>query len=126
MESSQEPRGRQELLGDSGAAACPRPMGVNPPVAGAAVSHRPRHGSGRGRNDPSAPRWGRKAGPSVWRRAVSPGKISIKVVRSCCAVGSTMTLIFHGKASACIRKARRHTTTGTPWTANSLKAARAR
>jgi hypothetical protein len=46
------------LLGGSGAAACPRPMGGSPPVAGAAAAPMPPHpqAGGTGRNDPSAPR----------------------------------------------------------------------
>jgi hypothetical protein len=70
--------GRQELreaaglLGDSGAAACPRPMGGSPPVAGAAAGRLARYrqagSTGPQRSSSAVP--ARMAGPSSGRRAV--------------------------------------------------------
>jgi hypothetical protein len=60
------------LLSDSGAAACPRPMGGSPPVAGAAAGLLPRYqqAGGTGRNGPAAPPAG--DGRAVLR---SPGSL---------------------------------------------------
>ena len=60
------------LLSDSGAAACPRPMGGSPPVTGAAAGHQPRT---RRQAVPAATvcsaASARITGPSSGRRAVS-------------------------------------------------------
>ncbi len=69
------------LLGDFGAAACPRPMGDSPPAAGAAAGRRPRYrqAGGTGRNGSRSAAPARIAGPSSGRRAVSHrSKITIK------------------------------------------------
>jgi hypothetical protein len=68
------------LLGGSGAAACPRPMGGSPPVAGAAAGLLPRT---RRQAVPAATvpqRRARTDGQAVLRSpgSLSPGKITIK------------------------------------------------
>ena len=78
------------LLGDFGAAACPRPMGGSPPVAGAAAGHQPRY---RQQAAPAATvpqRRARTDSRAVLRSpgSLSPGKITIKVVRPRFAAGA--------------------------------------
>ena len=68
------------LLGDSGAAACPRPLGGSPPVAGAAAAPMPRT---RRQAAPAATFPQRRAstnGRAVLRSpgSLSPGKITVK------------------------------------------------
>ena len=100
------------LLGDFGAAACPRPMGGSPPVAGAAAGLLPRYRQQAvpGRNAPAAPRphgWpGRPpvAGQSLTGKDHHQGRTS-----SLRCGRSTLTVIFSGKTSAPIRR------TGEVW-----------
>jgi hypothetical protein len=96
------------LLGSSGAAACPRPMGGSPPVAGAVAAPMPRTRGRRYRPQRSlsaAP--ARIARPSSGPRAVSHRESSpsrARLRRVAAARRRPLTLIFPGKTSAPIRR----------------------
>jgi hypothetical protein len=100
---------RQGLLGSSGAAACPRPLGGSPPVAGTAAAPSPPHPQtgGTGRNGPATPRpraWpGRppRAGQSLTGEDHHQGRAQGHVPAT---RGRPLTLIFPGKTSAPIRR----------------------
>ena len=68
------------LLGDSGAAACPRPMGGSPPVAGAAAGLLPRIRWQVAQAATTHQRRERANGRAVLRSpgSLSPGKVTIK------------------------------------------------
>jgi hypothetical protein len=99
------------LLGDSGAAACPRPMGGSPPVAGAAAGRLPRirRQAVPGRNEPAAPRlhgWQSRppvAGQSLTVKAHHQGRAWRRVAEAM-AQAPPLTVIFRGKTSAPIRR----------------------
>ena len=70
------------LLGDSGAAACPRPLGGRPPVVGAATVPLPRTRRQAAPAATAPQRRARTDARAVLRSpgSLSPGKITIKVV----------------------------------------------